>query len=695
VNKPTKRKITPQNVRAKSDSARLFDSTPKKPPTYQKPMGIPNPKPSSKGGIAGKVFKGIIGIFAFFISLILKSKVATIISLVLVVAAIGGIIDFSLNHSKIYKGISVGELNLGGMTVQEAQSEIEKVYGPVFADAKVFVFANEEAKKNVAAALLTTEEANSSEEMSIQEVRKKKLIWQVTPDSLMTTLDSEAIAQKAYESGRGLSKIFTRIKSFIFGHSVKPDANYNEEVLEALIKDIDMTIGNPRVNFDILITEGVAQVTEGHDGYMINREDFKKQLNQVLFTLDNNIASEENPVGFVAETEYAPLQIDKETAQKTCDQVNEAISWGAIFVTDTLSWTAYAKDLGEWVKTAVEPSGKTWVLRPYFDTSSAKSILLEHLKANYEGGSARISFEKTTEEITVHLENEGTIPLSEEGVKALSEHLFGEKKEVGKTPTVTVGLTAIPDKLSFEEALEYGVIAAISEFTTEYSAAAESRNTNIHLAADRLSNSIVKAEGGIWSFHETAGECNEAAGFQNAGTVIDGEIVDGIAGGICQVATTVFNAVYDSGYEITRRHNHSMYLASYPAGRDAAVNWPDLDLRWENDTDSDVLLVMTYTDTTVTATLYGVSPHYLVTTETGEWEEGEKFTSKEVEDETMSPGSSKITTQGVDGKSIMVRRVVSDKDGNYLRENNFVSNYDPKNEIVTRGPKTPEEKNDD
>ena len=62
------------------------------------------------------------------------------------------------------------------------------------------------------------------------------------------------------------------------------------------------------------------------------------------------------------------------------------------------------------------------------------------------------------------------------------------------------------------------------------------------------------------------------------------------------MATTVFNAVYEAGYPIERRNNHSLYIASYPEGRDAAIAYPDIDLVWRNDTESDVLLRMSYTN---------------------------------------------------------------------------------------------------
>ena len=68
--------------------------------------------------------------------------------------------------------------------------------------------------------------------------------------------------------------------------------------------------------------------------------------------------------------------------------------------------------------------------------------------------------------------------------------------------------------------------------------------------------------------------------------IINGELQTGLGGGICQVSTTVFNAAYEAGLQIDERTNHALYISHYPLGRDATVNYPDLDLKFTNDTDN-------------------------------------------------------------------------------------------------------------
>jgi vancomycin resistance protein YoaR len=242
--------------------------------------------------------------------------------------------------------------------------------------------------------------------------------------------------------------------------------------------------------------------------------------------------------------------------------------------------------------------------------------------------------------------------------------------------------------MTIESAMDYGIITKISSYETEYTEGTENRNTNIHLAADLINNSIVKADGGVWSFNDTTGECNEEKGFKGAGAIVNGEIVDDVGGGICQVATTVFNAVFESGLPVDSRTNHSLYIASYPAGRDAAVDYPDLDLIWHNDTNCDVLLQTSWTDTTVTVDLLGVDPGYTVESQEGEFKEGAKHGVRTEVDNKLEKGETEVKQSGVDGSSITVTRTVKDSAGNVVRTDRFDSVYDAQDEVILVGPDT-------
>ena len=89
--------------------------------------------------------------------------------------------------------------------------------------------------------------------------------------------------------------------------------------------------------------------------------------------------------------------------------------------------------------------------------------------------------------------------------------------------------------------------------------------------------------------------------------IINGELQTGLGGGVCQVSTTVFNAAYEAGLDIDERTNHALYISHYPQGRDATVNYPDLDLKFVNDTKKWLLLRTFVGSSALTVNLYGTT----------------------------------------------------------------------------------------
>ena len=78
--------------------------------------------------------------------------------------------------------------------------------------------------------------------------------------------------------------------------------------------------------------------------------------------------------------------------------------------------------------------------------------------------------------------------------------------------------------------------------------------------------------------------------------IINGELQNGIGGGVCQVSTTTFNAAFFAGLPIIERTNHALYISHYPQGRDATVDYPGIDLKFRNDT-KEWLLLRTFVGT--------------------------------------------------------------------------------------------------
>ena len=610
-----------------------------------------------------------------------KVVLGVIVALLLVTG-----VDAALNWGKVFPGVRVAGVELGGMTQEQAQEAVSQVYSGRIYQGAVTVYAGEEQKEAVEKGL--DNDLGPEEQLSGEQVQANTKKWEVTPAELGATVDYAERAQAALNVGRG-DLIIGRLRALLGGVDLDLGLSFDREKVEAFARKIDKTIGDPRLDWNIKVEEGKASVTEGHDGYMVDRDQLSAAILNIILTSENGSGE------FIANAPYAPLRIDEEAATAVCDTVNKAIADGAMITCEAVSWEASASDVGSWIATKIEQRNDGWKLIPFVDENASRATIVQQLGQAFNNQAITVSFTIGESGPVVGIAGEGSMPQIPQAAQDLTVALFGDESnnpqegaaEADGTPvSIQVGVGPLPSSMGFQEAVDSGIIQLISSFTTEYNTGegTEARVNNIHVAADELNNSICLAQGS-WSFNDVAGESTEEKGFQAAGSILDGEYVDSIGGGVCQVATTVFNAVYEAGYPVPQRRNHSLYIAAYPEGRDAAVSWPDLDLKWTNDTDSDILMRTSYTDSSVTVSLYGISPGYTVTTQVGDWQQGKKFKKVTKKDPDYPAGYTEIQTTGTNGSIITVVRMVKDSQGNVVREDEFTSEYDPKDEVTLVG----------
>ena len=143
-------------------------------------------------------------------------------------------------------------------------------------------------------------------------------------------------------------------------------------------------------------------------------------------------------------------------------------------------------------------------------------------------------------------------------------------------------------------------------FTT-YHDAGGARVVNIHRMADLVRGAVIPP-GGKFSINDHVGERTAEKGFVGAGAIRDGKHVTEIGGGVSQFATTMFNAAYFAGLQIDQSQAHSEYFDRYPRGREATMGFPAPDLAFTNNTPYGIMIWTSYTDTSLTITLYS-TPH--------------------------------------------------------------------------------------
>ena len=160
--------------------------------------------------------------------------------------------------------------------------------------------------------------------------------------------------------------------------------------------------------------------------------------------------------------------------------------------------------------------------------------------------------------------------------------------KTGSDRTVKVKLSGAKAKFSTEAARKLGIKQVTGEFTTSYPYAAY-RNINIGRAAQLINNTLLKP-GETFSLNRIVGERTAANGFVEGYIIKSGKFKKELGGGVSQSATTTFNAMFFAGLKDVEHRPHTLYIDRYPAGREATVTWPSLDLKFQNDTKYGVLV---------------------------------------------------------------------------------------------------------
>ena len=175
--------------------------------------------------------------------------------------------------------------------------------------------------------------------------------------------------------------------------------------------------------------------------------------------------------------------------------------------------------------------------------------------------------------------------------------------KTGAARTATVRSEASQPKVTTETARATLPEEQISTFTT-YLSSGGPRVDNIKLAARQLDGAYV-APGQTFSLNAHLGQRTAAKGYKEAGVIHNGRLRNDFGGGISQLSTTLFNAVFFSGARIEEFHPHSFYISRYPEGREATISWPDVDNRFTNDTKGGILIKASASDSAVTVSFYG------------------------------------------------------------------------------------------
>ncbi|MGH3001856.1 MAG: VanW family protein [Gaiellaceae bacterium] len=241
-------------------------------------------------------------------------------------------------------------------------------------------------------------------------------------------------------------------------------------------------------------------------------------------------------------------------------------------------------------------------------------------------------------------------------------------------------------ELTTAKAQALGIRTKLVSYTTQMGESSSNRIHNVHLMADFIDGTVI-APGEVFSFNDVVGERTAARGFLEGQMIIGSLVLPSIGGGVCQIATTLFNDAFELGLPILARTNHNLYLAHYPLGRDATVSWGGPDFKFRNDLKHGILITTSYTDSTLTFTFYGTPEHRRVVSQTSAQTNWTQPSMNYAIDPSAPRGSVKVVAgTGEQGFDVTVDRKVYDAAGKLLRSDVFRSHYIPDSPTTVYGP---------
>jgi vancomycin resistance protein YoaR len=262
---------------------------------------------------------------------------------------------------------------------------------------------------------------------------------------------------------------------------------------------------------------------------------------------------------------------------------------------------------------------------------------------------------------------------------------LGQIERAAREGSTSIGLAVVgvPARVTKQSIGIEDISNVMGHYVTRFPVTEGDRNFNLKLAASKINGTVLQPHE-EWSFNGHVGERSEKEGYKIAHVITAGEMVDGLAGGTCQISTTLFGAAFFAGLDIPKTTNHSRPSVYTPLGFDATVVWPDTDLVLKNPYDFPVALAYRVANGQAVVEVLGKKRPFDKIVFAREITEETPFNTEERIDDEMPDGVTSLDQGGFDGyKMTRYRRFFVGK--KQVREQKWTVNYKPVTEYVRRG----------
>jgi vancomycin resistance protein YoaR len=563
---------------------------------------------------------------------LLAPAIASLFVLVLVGYAFAG------SSGRIPPGVEIAGVDVGGLSSAQAHQKLEK------ASAKLSW-------------------------VPIEFVARSKH-FDVAPAQLGITIDWDGAIAKARRDGDGFGPLrgYKRLETRLFGSHIKPSVKPSSAALKALLSAISKGVDKPALEPALVLDGSRPKVVPGRTGMALDKEKAASLVVGAFGSLSRGTVV--LPVRVVAPS------VRRSDLLRVVGQVRTVTAAPVRLTLGSVRWTIPPAQLE---KMLVFPHDGE---RNLSIGGSATDVFLASLAKQLDRPARNATFALAGRRIRVVPARIGRVLDREETAAAI----LGAALRPSRRFAVLAMKSTQPARTT-EQAKAMGISGLVGSYETSFSGTAN-RIHNVQLVAKLINNKFV-APGAVFSFNQTTGQRSAAKGFLTAPQIANGQLVDALGGGICQVSTTVFNAAYEAGLAIRERVNHALYISHYPLGRDATVNWPSPDFKFRNDT-GHWLLIRTFSSySTLLVALYGTPQHRKVVSEAAPLQINGQPPVKKILDPKLAVGVKVVEDPGEPSSSTHVRRRVYSAGGKLLYDNTWYSTYRSSPKVVRVGTKSP------
>lgn len=454
--------------------------------------------------------------------------------------------------------------------------------------------------------------------------RDGEQVWVASPLELGMAFDPSASAQAAYRLGRSdglFGALQQQIRSTTQGANLSPVLIWDQRVAYRYLQNIAATLDQPVVEASLQVQGGEVIATPGQKGRSLN----------VPATLTNLAAQlqsfRDGEVPLVID-EISPKILDvsaqAEVARNILSQPLTLVIPNAQ-PGEAGPWVYDVPVIAHWLSVERLDNGDPPQIRVRLDPKALRDALTDLAPlVNRQPANARFYFDDNTHQLVlIESAKTGRTLNVEASIEAINEALGRGEHTIPLQIVETQ--PAVTDSATAEQ---LGITQLVGAHTTYFYGSSAARIQNIQAAAARF-HGVLVAPGETFSMGQTLGDISLENGFAEALIIYGGRTIKGVGGGVCQVSTTLFRAVFFAGFPVVERYSHAYRVSYYEqtasggvdpnlAGLDATVYFPLVDFKFTNDTPY-WLLMETYVNPaahTLTWKLYSTSDGRSVTYET-------------------------------------------------------------------------------